>query len=438
MEKEKYTSPAEDFEIVDFGDKRLNKRLIKSTEEKIKNAGKTRSSAKGFYRLLSNEKFKRVKLEEAMKKAAVERIKEYERVVLVQDWTNIDLGGHKKTKDLGYSSKGGKGIKLHSCLAVSEDGLPLGLLSQSYETRAQAKSGLNDSEKIARPIEEKESYTWIKTLKESIELLPEGVSGITVCDREGDIYELYEQAQKLSCDFVIRAGYQRNAQGGEKVSEKIRKAPALGYVTIEIPRGAVKNGKARKASMTVSSCRVHISKKRNSLPLNIVRIAESEPSDEAVEWILSTSLPVDTSEEVMRVVQYYALRWKIERFHYVLKSGCKAEEIQQRTYQRILPVILICSMIANFILALNYFARVTPGAGCDLFFEEEEWKLLYRFAKNTKIPPDKPYSLAEAVKMIGILGVGVRASSDGDYGVKAIWIGLKNFYSAIHILMGQV
>jgi hypothetical protein len=71
-------------------------------------------------------------------------------------------------------------------------------------------------------------------------------------------------------------------------------------------------------------------------------------------------------------------------------------------------------------------------------FEEDEWKLLFRFAKRTKIPPDKPYSLAEAISFLGILGVGIRAPSDGNYGVKSIWIGLKAFYSAQTILMGQV
>jgi len=438
MEREKYTSPCEDFRIVDFGDKRLNSRLIKSTEEKITNRGKTRSSAKGFYRLLGNEKFEFSKMEETSCISTLKRICEYSRVLLVQDTSDIKLNGHKKTEGLGYCSNNIKGIKIHNCLALSEEGLSLGLLSQSYETRPENKSTLSEWEKKSRPIEEKESYRWVETLRSSIELVPPEVETITICDREGDIYELYEEAQELKSEFVIRTAQDRKTETSDKIFGKIRKAPSIGYATIEIPRDTSKKRKARKATMSVSSSCVRISKKKNSLPLNLVRIVEITETDEPIEWILSTSLPVETSEDAMLVVKYYVQRWKIERFHYILKSGCKVEEIQQRSVERMLPVILICSMIANFILALTYFARITPDADCDLFLEEDEWKLLYRFAKRTKIPPDKPYSLAEAIKMFGQLGVGKRAPSDGNYGVNAIWLGLKAFYLAMDLLMGQV
>jgi len=438
MEREKYTSPTEDFRIVDFGDARLNKRLLKSTDEKITSSGKTRSSAKGFYRLLSNEKFEFSKMEEAAKISTLKRISQYEKVLLIQDSSDINLNGHKKTEGLGYCSNNIKGIQIHNCLAVSVEGLSLGLLSQSYETRQENKSTLSEWEKKARPIEEKESYRWIETLRKSIELIPSEIETITICDREGDIFEHYEEARELKSDFVIRVAQDRKTETSDKIFAKIRKAPSIGYATIEIPRDTAKKRKARKATMSVSSSSVRISKKKNSLALNLVRIVEISETEEPIEWILSTSLPVETAQDAMIVVQHYVQRWKIERFHYILKSGCKVEEIQQRSVARILPVILICSMIANFILALTYFARVMPDANCDLFLEENEWKLLYRFAKRTNIPPDKPYSLAEAIKMFGQLGVGKRAPSDGDYGVKSIWLGLKAFYIAMDILMGQV
>lgn len=438
MEKEKYESPCEDFKTVDLGDKRLNARLANATEARLQGVAQSRSSAKGFYRLLSNEKFDISKLQEAATEGTLERIKSHETVLLVQDWTDINLSGHKKTEGLGYSSNKSKGIKTHSCLAVSVEGIPLGLLCQKYDTRTEAKSHQSESEKKMRPIEEKESYRWIETLRESIKSIPSHVKAITVCDREGDIFELYEQAQELESDFVIRVSYDRKTEASDKVFARIRKAPVLGYAMIDIPRDTEKNRKARKAQVAVSSRNVRISKKKSSLSLNIVRIAELSETDEPIEWILATSLPVGTSEDVMTIVQYYVQRWKIERFHYVLKSGCKVEEIQQRSYERILPVVLICSMIANFILAMTYLGRVLPDASCDVFLEENEWKLLYRFAKRTKIPPEKPYSLAKAIEFIGQLGLGKRPPSDGDYGVKAIWIGLKNFYSSADILMGQV
>jgi hypothetical protein len=437
MEKEKYTSPCEDFTIVEFGDKRLTKRLVKSTEERMKGL-KTRSSAKGFYRLLSNEKFSHSKMELSCRKGTVERMRSESKVLLVQDSTDINLNGHKKTEGLGYCSRLVKGIQAHSCLALSATGLPLGLMSQSYETRLESKSSLSIHEKKSRPMEEKESYRWVKTLKETVESVPAGVEAIVLCDREGDIYEVYRSALEIGCDFVIRVAQDRKTETSDKIFSRVRKSPPIGYATVEIPRDSGKNRKARVAKMAVSSCSVRISKSKHSLPLNLVRIVEISETDEPVEWILSTSLPVETAEDAMQIVQYYVQRWKIERFHYVLKQGCKVEEIQQRSVERILPVILICSMIANFILAMTYFSRISPDASCDLMFDEDEWKLLYRFAKKTKTPPEQPYSLAEAISFLGQFGVGKRAPSDGDYGVKAIWLGLKAFYSALHLFVGQV
>ena len=436
--EEKYRSPMEDFEIVDLGDKRLNKRLIKSTGERMQGV-KSRSSAKGFYRLLGNEKCTYEKISAGCIQGTVARMCGHEKVLLVQDSTNIDLGGHKKTAGLGYSSKGGLGIQCHSCLAVSVDGVSLGLLGQSYETRAVAKMAGSNNEQMKRPIEEKESYRWIEMLRSSVELVPEGIEAITVCDREGDIFEMYAEALEIGGSFVIRSGYVRKTETNEKLLERVRKAPVLGWATLEIPRDSHQCRKARKAQMAVSSCSVSISKKKNSLTVNVVRIAEvSECEGIPVEWVLITDLPIDNAEEAMEIVQYYVQRWKIERFHYVLKSGCKVEEIQQRSLERILPVILICSMIASFILAMTYLGRVMPDISCDAILEEDEWKLLYRFAKRTKIPPDKPYSLADAIKMLGELGLGKRAPSDGDCGVKAVWLGLKVFYSAFDLLVGQV
>ena len=438
MENKKYTSPIEDFGIVDFGDRRLNKRIIASTEERMKERVKTRSTAKGFYRLLSNDKFELEKIEESCKIGTLERIKYEARVLLIQDSSDINLNGHKKTAGLGYCSRHVKGIQIHSCLSVTPTGIPLGLLSQSYETRPESKSSLSPHEKKTRPMEEKESYRWVETLRGAVELMPKEIEAIALCDREGDIYEVYQEALELGCGFVIRVAQNRKTETSDKIFSRIRKASVIGYATIEVPRDTVKNRKGRSARMAVSSCTVRISKKKNSLSLNLVSIVEASETDEPIEWILATNLPVETAEDAMQAVEYYVQRWKIERFHYVLKQGCNVEKIQQRSVERILPVILICSMIANFILALTYLGRVLPDASCDLMFEQDDWKLLFRFAKKTKISPEKPYSLSDAVLFLGILGVGKRAPSDGDFGVKAIWLGLKAFYSAQHILMGQV
>jgi hypothetical protein len=452
MENKNY-QPKNDFESVNFGDKRLNDRLQKAVESFTKNAQKSilgaeedRSGAKAFYRLLSNEKFEIEKLADAAMTATINRMKD--TVLLIEDTTDVNLNGHKKTEGLGYSSEHVLGVKVHSCIAVTTEGLPLGLVKQYYDTRPTAKNPLTKAEKAARPIEEKESYRWLKMLDESTLYIPEEIKVITVCDREGDFYELYAQAQELGKDFVIRVTHDRNTETNDKVLNQIHRTKAASQITVNIPRDSRANIPAHKAEMEVAHCAVHIKKPKNvndntlpdSLRMNIVRITEINLNETQtpIEWILATNLEIKNAEDAMLIVEYYVQRWKIERFHFVLKSGCNAEKIQQRTFEKIKPMLLIYSVIAMFIMTVTYIGRVLPDTTCDVFFNTDEWQILYRIVNKTKIPPTKPYSMADAVKYLGQLGSYRRAPSDGPPGLKAIWSGLFKLFEFIELFVGQV
>ena len=443
--------PKHDFENIDFGDKRLNKRLQKSIEDLTKNsqksilgAGNGRSSAKGFYRLLGNDKFDIEKMADAASEATINRMGD--TVLLIEDTTDINLNGHKKTKDLGYSSEHVLGIKVHSCIALTPEGLPLGLVRQYYNTRCEAENNDEKNRSPSRPIEEKESYRWLKMLDESTEDIPREVNVITICDREGDFYELYAYAQELGEDFIIRVTHDRATESDEKVISQIHRTKAIGEVIVNIPRNSRTNAQAYQAKMEVAYCAVRIKRPSSvadktlpeSLTMNIVRITEIDVAEgrEPIEWIIATSLPVNSAEDVMLIVEYYVHRWKIERFHFILKSGCSVEKIQQRTYEKIKPMLLIYSVIAMFIMAITYIGRVLPNTFCDIFFNEDEWKILYQIIHKTKTPPEKPYSMADAVKYLGQLGSYKRAPSDGPPGVKSIWNGLTKLYEFMEMYSG--
>ena len=374
--------PAEDFKSVDFGDKRLNDRLHKIVENSTKNSeksilgsGEGRNDAKGFYRLLGNDRFDFEQLQGVAIGATISRMRG--TVLLVQDTTSLNYNGHKKTEGLGYSSEHVRGVNLHSCIALNPEGVPFGIVSQLYETRPEAKSPLTRAEKTSRPIEEKESFRWIETIRDATAMVPDDVHFITICDREGDFYELYAEAKELETDFIIRVTHNRNSGADEKIMDKIRKTQAIGQVTVNIPRDSRKGIPAREAEMEVAYCQVNINKPANvrqekitpKLTMNLVRITEISPPEghEPIEWILATSLPLSGVSDVMKVVNYYVQRWKIERFHYVLKSGVGAEKIQQRTYERMKPVIFIYSVIALYIMAITYLGRTQPDAPCTLF-----------------------------------------------------------------------
>lgn len=445
--------PKDDFGQVDLNDKRLNRRLQKMIDNSTRNAGKSilasgegRSDAKAFYRMLGNKNFDMEQLLGVASGSTIARM--VGTVLLIQDTMDLNLNGHKKTEGLGYSSEHVLGIKVHSCIALSPEGVPFGLVHQSYESRPEAKSPLTRAEKAARTPEEKESFRWIETLRETTELKPEGVNFITICDREGDFYELYAEALSLGEDFIIRVTHDRCSDSDEKIMTRIRQTPAAGRVTVQIPRNSKNGTPAREAELEVAYCKITVKKPssvrngeiESELTMNIVRVTEIAPpqGQEPIEWILATSLPVGSVDDAMKVVEYYVQRWKIERFHYVLKSGVGAEQIQQRTYERIKPVLLIYSVIALFIMFVTFAGREMPDALCNLFLDEDEWKILYRVVHKTKMAPEQPYTIAEAINYLSRLGGYKRAPSDGPPGLKVIWEGLFALYFAVDILLPQI
>jgi len=100
---------------------------------------------------------------------------------------------------------------VHSCIAVTDQGIPLGLLYQEANIRETRKDDSETKEqKRSKPIEEKESYRWIHTLNETHPRVPEGIPVWTVCDREGDFYEFFSEAADLGEDFLVRIVQNRN------------------------------------------------------------------------------------------------------------------------------------------------------------------------------------------------------------------------------------
>jgi hypothetical protein len=119
---------------------------------------------------------------------------------------------------------------------------------------------------------------------------------------------------------------------------------------------------------------------------------------------MAASEPVNTPEEAYEYAGYYMQRWKIERFHYVLKSGCAIEKLQERSIDKTTILILTYSIIAVKILNMTYAARLTSCLPCSLLLGEDEWKLLYCVANKSKKEPKKPYTIKKAVDYLEWLG----------------------------------
>jgi hypothetical protein len=361
-------------------------------------------------------------------------------ILAVQDTTGVNYHTHLKTEGIGYISDKTLGVNVHSCLAVTSDGLVLGVLDQSSYNRPEAKdeSASHDRKKV-RPIEEKESWRWLETLKRSTADIPEGIPVITVCDREGDMYELFAKAEEQEEAFLIRIVQNRMTVGNKRILDEIRKKRCQGRIGVTIPRDSRSSIPEREAVLQMRYApftikRPHILNPVKTLPesieVTVIYVKEEHPpkGNRPIEWFLMTSESVNTTEEAYEYVGYYMQRWKIERFHYVLKSGCAIEKLQERNIEKTVALILMYSIIAGKILNMTYMGRLKPEAPCSVLLGLDEWKLLYCIANKTKEEPEKAYTMKEAVEYLGWLGGPKRAPSDGPPGVKTIWLGLMKLY----------
>jgi hypothetical protein len=245
MAEEKSFDMAEEFAVLDFHSIRLEDRFVRTMEtltqqpdKSIWEASENRAEAKAICRMLSNESFDREEIVRAHREATLRRMAGYGGTILaVQDTTGVNYNTRLKTEGIGYISDKTLGVNIHSCLAVTGDGLALGLLDQSSHNRPEPKDDTRSHEsKKVRPIEEKESFRWLEALERSAQDIPEGVKVITVCDREGDMCELFCKTETLRQPFLTRAVQNRMTVENKRILDETRKKRRQGRVGATIPR----------------------------------------------------------------------------------------------------------------------------------------------------------------------------------------------------------
>lgn len=219
------------------------------------------------------------------------------------------------------------------------------------------------------------------------------------------MYELFAKAQSWKEPVLIRIVQNRMTVENKGIQEEIRKKRCQGRVEATIPRDSRNSVPERKAVLQVRYAsyavkRPQILNKVKTLPeaidVQVIYVREERPvkGKAAIEWFLTTSEPITSPEEAYKYVGYYMQRWKIERFHYVLKSGCAIEKLQERSIEKTMTLILMYSIIAGKILNMTY-AALTPCLSCSLLLGKAEWKLLYYIANKVKKEPKKPYTIKE-------------------------------------------
>jgi len=436
---------AKEFSGLCFGSVRLERRFKKTMsdiseypEKSIWLSSGSRSNAKAVYRMLGNERFDKKEILSAHRNAV--DIRNEEKILLaVQDTMSVNYSTRENTEGMGYNCEQALGINVHSCLYITPQGIPMGVADQSVTTRKFPVDERSHHEKRMRKIEDKESYRWLETMKTAAKNAPENVELVHIADREGDIYELYAAAMRSGQKFVIRAIHNRMTIDGQHILDELNSSTPKGDIKLIIPENHKKKTKERESIFELRFINIDVKKPQirskdnnieDSLKLSLISLKETNSlkDQEKIEWILMTNLELSSCEAALTAIEYYHHRWKIERFHYVLKSGCEIEKIQQHSVDRIEMMILMYSIISIHIMMLTYISRNFPDTPCELIFSESEWKTLYRAANKTKIAPDMPYSIADAVKYVAKLGGWVGAPSDGPPGLKVVWFGLNALF----------
>jgi hypothetical protein len=441
MEKRAAGWSEAEFKGVELGDTRLERRLRRVVEQlsaklrtPIYGAAGNWAAAKAAYRFFDNEKVQAEKILAPHREQTLKRMRAEEVMLVIQDSTYLNFGAGKKGDDLGPigdSRSKAQGLILHHSLAVSVEGLPLGIVTQKIWARGKYQPQTED-QRWAKPIEEKESIRWLEALRETHHLVSSPTRAITVCDREADIYEFFQEAAALGAPMVVRVALNRRLQEAEEryLFDRMKVLPQVGQIQLAVPQQEQPDRtvvcEVRVGSVTLAP---PDRKGRSALtPLTfdgIVVTEQQDPSEkhEPIEWKLLTNIPTTSFAEALVIIRYYRLRWQIEVLHRILKTGCHVEGCLLETKDRIVRYLVLCSIIAWRIFWLTHIARVAPQTPALCVLSKPELHVLRAVTQ----PPatGKPHlsTAKDIVLAIARLGGFLNRKHDGTPGPTPIWRG---------------
>jgi hypothetical protein len=369
-------------------------------------------------------------------------------VLAVQDTTELDFSAQPSKQGLGaLSKKDAHGLKVHSVLCVSPVGVPLGVLHQKVWAREKNRRTTGYADR-KRAIEQKESYRWLESLELTQQWIPQDKKVVTVADREADIYELFALPRREGSEFLIRVCHPRGVKQRatdediESLQQVIARTAACGELTLELQRTPKRKPRTAVLTVCISSLYLqppqqHPQRERlKPVRVQVVWAIEEQPpaGEKAIGWLLLTTLDVRDFEQAERCLRWYSYRWLIERYHYTLKSGCRLEQLQLERADRLERALATYAIVAWRLLWLTYEARRHPEQSVEGILETPCWMALYFHIHQTTVPPEAPPSLSDCVRWIARLGGFLGRKSDGDPGVKTLWLGLQRLHDLAAML----
>lgn len=402
-----------------LGDKRLAQRLVDSAAAAATRPGRAFcgvatgdwAAVKGHYRLIDQPDDSAVTMENILlphRERTVRRMKAHKTVLCIQDGTDLNYSGLAQCEGLGpigtnQTGASSRGLHLHSTLAITTEGIPLGVL------RAQCASPEPKSKEDARsakitPIEEKKTFRWIVGLRDCAEVAREmpHTQLVSVMDREADFFELFdEQRRKPRVELLVRAQHNRVITEDANLFDAVGQTPVRARLRIQVPRQSARPKKSkqkarpRRLKRTAEVClryhRVELQpppylSDRESVLLWVIQVTEEHPPTGVVplQWFLLTTVKIDSVEQAEACLRWYCLRWRIEDWHRVLKSGCRVEALAHKTATRLRRAIAMNLVIAWRIMLMTLLGREQPELPAEVLFSDLEIEVLTAFSKKRK------------------------------------------------------
>jgi hypothetical protein len=292
-------------------------------------------------------------------------------------------------------------------LAITTEGLPLGVLRAEC-TAPEMKSKEEERAASTIPIEEKKTFTWIEGIRDCAEVKAQMPDTSITClmDREADFFELFDEHRRncSGIDLLVRAHHDRKTNGDGKLFETAKQSPVKAILNIKVHRQSARPKKSRQkarperqpriAELSLRYRQVELNppsylKDKRPIPVWIVHVLEENPpvDTDPIEWFLLTTIAIASVDDALNCVKWYALRWRIEDWHRVLKSGCGVEKAAHKTAERLKRSIAINIVIAWRIMLITLLGREIPNLPPEVVFSDLEIEVLKTDAKKNFTHP---------------------------------------------------
>lgn len=461
----------QEFGDAPLGDRRLSQRLVASAASLAQQPGRAFTAVaqsdvaavKGYYRLIDRADLEAVTMATILaphQARTQQRMAQEAQVLCIADGTTLDYTSLAECEGLGITGTNqtgavSRGIALHSTLAVNPDGIPLGIVDVRCRTPQPAAQGQAEGQEMPlaeaqqqkekkKPLAARQSYDWIAGLNSCLDLAAQLPATRITCvmDREADFFELFDARRaNPRVELLVRAKHNRQTTTGVKLFDRLRGSGCDGTMRLTVKRQSARpklsKQKARAARpqrtaylelryQQVTFAPPEELKDKAPLTLSVVHAWETQPAEgvKPLEWCLLTSREIGSPSDAERCLVDYALRWRIEDWHRVLKTGCRVEDLAHQRLERLERAIAINLVIAWRLMVMTLLGREVPELPAEVLFSEVEIKVLSAWAGTVRAKP--PANLGEAVLLVARIGGYLNRNNDPPPGHELMWHGYQN------------